>query len=70
MANRSGNPGSASGRLVARLGRLLTGLIAGEDMRVRQVIAQTVTRARAARNFDAKTRRHIRHDPAANSRVE
>ena len=39
MANRSSNI-RASGEFVARLGRLLMALVAGEDLRVRQVIAQ------------------------------
>jgi hypothetical protein len=39
-------------------------------LRVRQVIAQAVTRARPDRDLDMKTRWHVRHDPAASPRVE
>jgi hypothetical protein len=46
---------------IAWLGRLLMTLVAGEDLRVRQVIAHAVIRARP--------RLHPRHDPA-NRRVE
>ena len=60
----------ASGELVARLGRLLMALVAGEDLRVRQVIAQAVTKARPGRDLDMETRWPARHDPAASTRVE
>ena len=60
----------ASGELVARLGRLLMTLVAGEDLRVRQVIAQAVTRARPGRDLDMKTRWRARHDRAVGPRVE
>lgn len=69
MANRRSNT-SATGELVARLGRLLMALVAGEDLRVRQVIAQAVTRARPGRDLDIKARWHARYDPAAGPRVE
>ena len=69
MANRRSNA-SARGDLIVRLGRLLMALVAGEDLRVRQVIAQAVTRARPDRDLDMKTRWHVRHDPAASPRVE
>ena len=69
MASRLSNP-SARGDLVTRLGRLLMALVAGEDLRVRQVIAQAVTRARPDRDLDMKTRWHAGLDPAATPRVE
>jgi hypothetical protein len=69
MASRRSNT-SARGDLIVRLGRLLMALVAGEDLRVRQVIAQAVTRARPDRYLDMKTRWHVRHDPAASPRVE
>jgi len=69
MASRRSNT-SAGGDLIARLGRLLMALVAGEDLRVRQVIAQAVTRARPDRDLDMKTRWQVRHDPAASPRVE
>ena len=45
MANDGSSNTSAPGELVARLGELLMALVAGKDMRVRQVIAHAVTRA-------------------------
>ena len=69
MASRPGNA-SARGDLIVRLGRLLMALVADEDLRVRQVIAQAVTRARPDRDLDMKARWHVRHDPAASPRVE
>lgn len=69
MASRRSNA-SARGDLIVRLGRLLMALVADEDLRVRQVIAQAVTRARPDRDLDMKTRWHVRHDPAASPRVE
>ena len=69
MANRHSNT-SATGGLVARLGSLLMALVAGEDFRVRQVIAQAVTRARPGHDLDMKTRWQARHDPAAGPQVE
>ncbi len=61
---------NATGGLVARLGSLLMAMVAGEDLRVRRVIAQAVTRARPGRDLDMETRWHGRHDPAASPRVE
>jgi hypothetical protein len=69
MTSRRSNT-SARGDLIVRLGRLLMALVAGEDLRVRQVIAQAVTRARPDRDLDMKTRWHVRHDPTASPRVE
>ena len=69
MANRH-SKATTSGELFARLGRLLMALVAGEDLRVRRVIAQAVTRARPGRGLDMKTRWHVRHDPAVRPRVE
>jgi hypothetical protein len=69
MANRRSNPSAPSG-LVARLGSLLMALVAGEDLRVRRVIAQAVTRARPGRDLDMKTRWQARHDPVAGPQVE
>ena len=60
----------ACGDLTVRLGRLLMILVAGEDVRVRQVIAQAVTRARPDRDLDFKTRWLAGHDPASSPRVE
>ena len=69
MANHSGNT-SAPGEFVAWLGRLLIALVAGEDLRVRQVIAHAAARTRAGHGFDPKTRRHAGHDPVADPQVE
>jgi hypothetical protein len=69
MANHRSSA-TASGELFARLGRLLMTLVAGEDLRVRRVIAQAVTRACPGRGLDMKTRWHVRHDPAVSPRVE
>lgn len=69
MENRRSTT-SATGGLVARLGSVLMALVAGEDLRVRQVIARAVTRARPGRDLDMKARWHGRHDPAARPRVE
>jgi len=69
MKNHGSSIGGAGG-LVARLGGLLMTLFAGEELRVRQVIARAVTRARPDGGLDWKMRWHARHDPAANSRVE
>jgi hypothetical protein len=52
------------------LGRLLMALVAGEDLRIRQVIAQVVTRARPDCDLDRKTRWHAGRDPAAGPQVE
>jgi hypothetical protein len=69
MANQdSGNKGA--GGLVAWLGGLLMTLFAAEELRVRQVIARAVTRARPDGGLDLKTRWHARHDLAAGPRVE
>jgi len=59
-----------AGGLVAWLGGLLMMLFAGEELRVRQVIARAVTRARPDGGLDSKTRWHARHDLAADPRVE
>ena len=56
--------------LVARLGELLLALVAGKDLRVRQVIARTVTHARSSRDLQLNTRWHTRHDPVAAPWVE
>jgi len=69
MANHSGNT-RAPGEFVAWLGRLLTALVAAEDLRVRQVFARAAARAHAGHALDLKTRSHAGHDLAANSRVE
>jgi hypothetical protein len=71
MANHSGNT-LASGKFVAWLGGLLIALVAGEDLRIRQVIAHTAARAHAGLGLglNLKTRWHAGHDPAANPRVE
>lgn len=69
MANRRSNL-RTPGELVARLGSLLMALVAGEDLRVRQVIAQAVTQARPGRDLDVKTRWQARRDPAAGPQVE
>ncbi len=59
MASRR-NDASAGNDLVVRLGRLLMALVAGEDLRVRRVIAQAVTRARPDRDPDIKARWSVR----------
>lgn len=69
MANDSSNT-TAPGELVARLGELLMALVAGKDLRVRQMIASAVTRARPHDDPELKTPWHARQDPAANRRVE
>jgi hypothetical protein len=69
MAKDSANAGMPS-EFIAGLGRLLMALVAGEDLRVRQVIARAVTRARPDRGLDLKARWHARHDLAADPRVE
>ena len=69
MANRRSNLGKP-GDLIAQLGRLLMALVAGEDLRVRRVIAQAVTRARPGRDLDMKKRWQARPDPAAGPHVE
>ena len=47
MANGIGNT-RAPGEFMVWLGRLLMALVAGEELRVRQAIARTAIRARAA----------------------
>ena len=69
MANHSGNI-RALGEFVAWLGRLLTALVAGEDLRVRQVIARAAARAQADHGLDLKTRWYAGPDLAADPRVE
>jgi len=59
-----------AGGLVAWLGGFLMTLFAGEELRVRQVIARAVTRARPDAGLDSKMRWHARHDLAADPRVE
>lgn len=69
MASHCANIG-VSGKCVARLGRLLIALVAGEDLRIRQVIARAAARARAGQGLDIKTRWHSGHDLAGDPRVE
>ncbi len=69
MADDSSNNRAANG-LIARLGKLLMALVAGEDLRVRQAIARAATRARPDHGLNLKTRLRARHDLAANPRVE
>ena len=69
MAEHSNNIGALN-ELVARLGKQLMALVAGEDLRVRQVIAYAVVRARPGRGLDLRTRLHARRDPAADTRAE
>jgi hypothetical protein len=69
MANQSCNT-RAPGKFVAWLGRLLIALVAGEDLRVRRVIARAVARAYAGYGFDLKTRWYAGLDLAADPRVE
>jgi len=66
MANHSGNT-RVSGEFVAWLGRLL---VAGEDLRVRRVIARAAARAYDGHGLDLKTRWYAGPDPAADPRVE
>jgi hypothetical protein len=54
----------------ASLDRPLMMLVAGEDMRVRRVIARTVTRMRPAPGLNSKTRWGEPPGLAANPRVE
>jgi hypothetical protein len=54
----------------ASLDHPLMMLVADEDLRVRQVIARTVTRMRPAPGLDSKTRWGERPGLAANPRVE
>ena len=69
MANHSGNI-RAPGEFVAWLGQLLTALVAGEDLRVRQVIARAAARAYAGHASDLKTRWYAGPDLAADPRME
>ena len=69
MANHNGNI-RVSGEWAAWLGRLLIDLVAGKDLRVRQVIARGAARGRAGRSLDLKARWHAGHDLAADPRVE
>jgi hypothetical protein len=69
MANNSSNI-SASKELITWLGGLLMALVAGEDLRVRHVIARAVTRARSGDDLEFKTRWPARHSLAANPPVE
>jgi hypothetical protein len=69
MANRSSNT-RAPGELVARLGGLLMALVAGKDLRVRQMIASAVTRARPHGDLEFEARWQARQDRAATRRVE
>jgi hypothetical protein len=67
MASHSGDI-RASGQFVAWPGRLVMALVAGKDLRVRQVIARAA--ADAGHGLDLKTRRHAGLDRAADPRVE
>lgn len=69
MAN-DGSKTTALGEMVARLGELLMALVAGKDLRVRQMIASAVTRARPHDDMELKKRWHARQDRAADRRVE
>jgi len=69
MANDSNNT-TAPNELVAWLAGLLMALVAGEDLRVRQVIAHAAIRARPGRGLDLRTRLQARHDLAADPRAE
>ena len=69
MANHSSNARVSSG-VIAWLGRVLMALVAGEELRVRRVIAGAVTRARRGHVLDLNANWHAGHDPAANPRVE
>ncbi len=69
MANDSRNT-RYPGELVAWLGRLLIALVAGEDLRVRQVIARATAGAHFGQALDPKTRRHGGHAPVAGPQVE
>jgi hypothetical protein len=60
----------APGEWVARLGELLMAMVAGKDMRIRQVIAHAVTRAHPHHELEFKARWPARHDLAANPPVE
>ena len=69
MANDGSNTRTPR-ELIARLGELLMVLVAGKDLRVRQVIARTATHARSSRDLQLNTRWHTRHDPVAGPWVE
>ena len=69
MANDSNHTGTPS-EFVAWLGGLLMGLVAGEDLRVRRVIALAVIRARSSHDLELKARWLGRRNLAANHRVE
>ena len=60
----------ALARFFTSLDHLLMTLVAGEDLRVRQVIARTVTRTRTAHGLNSKTRWSARHELAAHRQVE
>jgi hypothetical protein len=69
MANDSRGAG-IPGEFAAWLGRLLIALVAGEDLRVRQVIARAAAGAHFGQGLDSKARRHAGHDPVARPQVE
>jgi hypothetical protein len=69
MAN-DGSTTRRPGGLFARMGELLFALVAGEDLRVRQVIARVVARAHPGDGSELRARWHAGHDLVANPRVE
>ncbi len=69
MANDSSNI-RALGEFVTWLGGLVMALVAGKDLRVRQVIARAVVRGHPSDDLEFKARWHARHDLAASPRVE
>ena len=69
MVNRSSNARISSG-FIAWLGGVLMALVAGEELRVRRVIAGAVIRARRGHVLDLNANWRAGHDPAANPRVE
>ncbi len=69
MAHHSGSTGAPS-EFAVWLGGLLMAVVAGEDLRVRQVIARAAARAYAGHALDLKTRWYAGPDLAADPRVE
>lgn len=69
MASHSSNARISSG-FIAWFGRVLMALVAGEELRVRRVIAGAVTRARRGHVLDLNANWHAGHGPAADPRVE
>jgi hypothetical protein len=69
MARRNSNT-PAPGEMVIRLDRLLMALVAGKDRRLRETIANAVTRSRSHDDLESMTHWHARQESASDRRVE